>query len=139
MYCPSQLFLLSPGSELGLFFIDYELLSVITFLDCDNEMVRKGYINLSAQDPKLYPMYLLWNHSVESFHRSSLCRHYSSSGVRRGIGRYVGTKLQRLNTKYERFLKMRFPRFFQLYHTFVEGSCKRLCTVEIVQRDSGSC
>uniref|UniRef100_H3D4P5 LETM1 domain containing 1 n=1 Tax=Tetraodon nigroviridis TaxID=99883 RepID=H3D4P5_TETNG len=35
--------------------------------------------------------------------------------------RYVGTKLQRLNTKYERFLKMRFPRFFQLYHTFVEG------------------
>ncbi|KAM9350389.1 LETM1 domain-containing protein 1 [Symphorus nematophorus] len=50
-----------------------------------------------------------------------LCRHYSSSKVRRGIGRYVGSWLQRANNKYEVFLKRRFPRFFQLYHTFVEG------------------
>lgn len=53
--------------------------------------------------------------------RSSLSRHYSSSSVRRGVGRYVQTRLQRLNSKYERFLKMRFPRFYQLYHTFMEG------------------
>ncbi|XP_034551166.1 LETM1 domain-containing protein 1 isoform X2 [Notolabrus celidotus] len=50
-----------------------------------------------------------------------LCRHYSSSKVRRGVVRYVSSKLQRVNTKYEAFLKRRFPRFFQLYHTFVEG------------------
>lgn len=56
------------------------------------------------------------------FYRLSLCRHYSSSKVRRGIGRYVGSRLQRLNSKYEGFLKRRFPRFFELYHTFVEGN-----------------
>uniref|UniRef100_UPI0037E77AD4 LETM1 domain-containing protein 1 isoform X2 n=1 Tax=Semicossyphus pulcher TaxID=241346 RepID=UPI0037E77AD4 len=50
-----------------------------------------------------------------------LCRHYSSSKVRRGVGRYVASKFQRANSKYEAFLKRRFPRFFQLYHTFVEG------------------
>ncbi|XP_041801255.1 LETM1 domain-containing protein 1 isoform X3 [Chelmon rostratus] len=53
--------------------------------------------------------------------RLPLCRHYSSSKVRRGIRRYVATRLQRANSKYEGFLKRRFPRFFQLYHTFVEG------------------
>uniref|UniRef100_A0A3Q3XAX5 Letm1 RBD domain-containing protein n=1 Tax=Mola mola TaxID=94237 RepID=A0A3Q3XAX5_MOLML len=53
-------------------------------------------------------------------YRTPLCRHYSSSKVR-GVGRNVGSKVQRLNSKYEEFLKMRFPRFFQLYHTFVEG------------------
>lgn len=49
------------------------------------------------------------------------CRRCSSSDVQRGPGRSVGTKLQSLNSRYERFLKRRFPRFFQLYHTFVEG------------------
>ncbi|XP_010770870.1 LETM1 domain-containing protein 1, partial [Notothenia coriiceps] len=44
-------------------------------------------------------------------------RLYSTSQVRRGLGRYV----QIVNSKYESFLKRRFPRFFQLYHTFVEG------------------
>ncbi|XP_070766416.1 LETM1 domain-containing protein 1 [Enoplosus armatus] len=53
--------------------------------------------------------------------RLPLCRHYSSSKVRRGFGRYVTSRLQRVNSKYEDFLKRRFPRFFQLYHTFVEG------------------
>ncbi|KAM9751336.1 LETM1 domain-containing protein 1 isoform 1-T1 [Menidia menidia] len=47
-------------------------------------------------------------------------RHYTSSKVRRGIGRYVSSRLQWANAKYEGFLKRRFPRFFQLYHTFVE-------------------
>ncbi|XP_074537645.1 LETM1 domain-containing protein 1 isoform X2 [Halichoeres trimaculatus] len=53
--------------------------------------------------------------------RLPLCRYYSSSKVRRGVGRYVASKLQRANSKYEAFLKRRFPRFYQLYHTFVEG------------------
>lgn len=53
--------------------------------------------------------------------RLPLCRHYSSSEVRRGFARYVASKLQWANTKYEDFLKKRFPRFFLLYHTFVEG------------------
>ncbi|KAK1899052.1 LETM1 domain containing protein 1 [Dissostichus eleginoides] len=44
-------------------------------------------------------------------------RLYSTSQVRQGLGRYV----QMVNSKYEHFLKTRFPRFFQLYHTFVEG------------------
>ncbi|XP_019720663.1 LETM1 domain-containing protein 1 isoform X2 [Hippocampus comes] len=48
-------------------------------------------------------------------------RHYSSSEVRRGIGRYVTSRLQWVNSKYEGFLKRRFPRFYLLYHTFVEG------------------
>ncbi|XP_047451411.1 LETM1 domain-containing protein 1 [Mugil cephalus] len=50
-----------------------------------------------------------------------LCRLYSSTKVRRGIGRYVASKLQLANAKYESFLKRRFPRFYQLYHTFMEG------------------
>ncbi|CAN9515467.1 unnamed protein product [Ophioblennius macclurei] len=53
--------------------------------------------------------------------RLPLCRLYSSSKVKRGIGRHVANKLQKANTKYESFLQRRFPRFFQLYHTFVEG------------------
>ncbi|XP_059189999.1 LETM1 domain-containing protein 1 [Centropristis striata] len=53
--------------------------------------------------------------------RLPLCRHYSSSKVRRGLGRYVASKLRRVNDKYEGFLKRRFPRFYLLYHTFVEG------------------
>ncbi|XP_070695425.1 LETM1 domain-containing protein 1 [Pempheris klunzingeri] len=56
-------------------------------------------------------------------HQSSLalCRHYSSSKVRRGIGRYVASKLEIAHSRYESFLKRRFPKFFQLYHTLVEG------------------
>nr|XP_033485422.1 LETM1 domain-containing protein 1 [Epinephelus lanceolatus] len=61
--------------------------------------------------------YGLYSPYLSSQSRLPLCRHYSSSKVRRGIGRYI----QRLNTKYEVFLKRRFPRFYQLYHTFVEG------------------
>uniref|UniRef100_A0A673CMD5 LETM1 domain containing 1 n=1 Tax=Sphaeramia orbicularis TaxID=375764 RepID=A0A673CMD5_9TELE len=53
--------------------------------------------------------------------RLSLCRHYTSSKVKRGIGRYISSRLQSANNKYEEFLKKRFPRFYQLYHTFVEG------------------
>ncbi|KAM4737611.1 LETM1 domain-containing protein 1 isoform 1-T1 [Anableps anableps] len=53
--------------------------------------------------------------------RLPLCRHYTSSKVRRGIGRYVSSRLQWANAKYEGFLKGDFPRFFLLYHTFVEG------------------
>ncbi|XP_060913855.1 LETM1 domain-containing protein 1 [Labrus mixtus] len=53
--------------------------------------------------------------------RLSLCRHYSSSKARHGVVRYVTTKLQRVNSKYEAFLKRRFPRFFLLYNTFVKG------------------
>lgn len=53
--------------------------------------------------------------------RLSLSRQYSSSKVRRGIGQYVASRLQSVNAKYEGFLKRRFPRFYQLYHTFVEG------------------
>ncbi|XP_029362438.1 LETM1 domain-containing protein 1 [Echeneis naucrates] len=53
--------------------------------------------------------------------RFLLCRYYSSSKVRRGIGRYVSSKLQWANSKYEGLLKRKFPRFYQLYHTFVEG------------------
>eukprot|EP00066_Takifugu_rubripes_P011753 XP_011601019.1 PREDICTED: LETM1 domain-containing protein 1 [Takifugu rubripes] len=62
-----------------------------------------------------------YSHHLSCFSRSSLSRHYSSSSVRRSVGRYVQTRLQRLNSKYESFLKMRFPRFYQLYHTFMEG------------------
>uniref|UniRef100_A0A8C6UCC3 LETM1 domain containing 1 n=1 Tax=Neogobius melanostomus TaxID=47308 RepID=A0A8C6UCC3_9GOBI len=53
--------------------------------------------------------------------RLLLCRQYSSSKVSRGIGRYVSSKLQYVHVKYEGFLKRRFPRFYLLYHTFVEG------------------
>ncbi|XP_037136288.1 LETM1 domain-containing protein 1 [Syngnathus acus] len=48
-------------------------------------------------------------------------RHYSTTEVRRGLGRYVTSRLQWVNTKYEGFLKRRFPRFYLLYHTFTEG------------------
>ncbi|KAJ0036276.1 hypothetical protein NQD34_004953 [Periophthalmus magnuspinnatus] len=48
-------------------------------------------------------------------------QYYSTSKVRRGIGRYVSSKLNFANAKYEGFLKRRFPRFYLLHHTFVEG------------------
>ncbi|XP_072304765.1 LETM1 domain-containing protein 1 [Eucyclogobius newberryi] len=46
---------------------------------------------------------------------------YSTSKVRRGLGRYVSSKLYYVNAKYEVFLKRRFPRFYQLHRTFFEG------------------
>lgn len=63
----------------------------------------------------------LYSPYVSCHTRLPLCRQYSSSKVRRGIGRYVSSKLQSANAKYEGFLKRRFPRFYLLYHTFVEG------------------
>ncbi|KAI3357733.1 hypothetical protein L3Q82_016140 [Scortum barcoo] len=63
----------------------------------------------------------LYSPFVSCQSRLPLCRHYTSSKVKRGIGRYIATRLQRANSKYEDFLKRRFPRFYQLYHTFVEG------------------
>ncbi|XP_026188572.1 LETM1 domain-containing protein 1 [Mastacembelus armatus] len=63
----------------------------------------------------LYSPYVSWQP------RSCLCRQYSSSTGRRGIGRFVSSRIRWANTKYEGFLKRRFPRFYQLYHTFVEG------------------
>ncbi|KAM7405154.1 hypothetical protein PAMP_012438 [Pampus punctatissimus] len=63
----------------------------------------------------------LYSPCVSRQPRLSLCRHYSSSKVRRGIGRYVASRLQWANTKYESFLERRFPRFHQLYQTFVKG------------------
>ncbi|XP_036390337.1 LETM1 domain-containing protein 1 [Megalops cyprinoides] len=51
----------------------------------------------------------------------SICRRYSSSKARLGLGRRVVTRLQWANEKYERFLQRRFPRFYVLYHTFMRG------------------
>ncbi|CAK6963783.1 LETM1 domain-containing protein 1 [Scomber scombrus] len=63
----------------------------------------------------------LYSPSVSPQSRLSLCRYYSTSKVRRGIGRYVSSRLQLANVKYESFLKRRFPRFYKLYHTFIQG------------------
>ncbi|XP_029975020.1 LETM1 domain-containing protein 1 [Salarias fasciatus] len=63
----------------------------------------------------------VYPHSVSCQARLPLCRLYSTSKVKRGIGRHVANKLQKANARYESFLQRRFPRFFQLYHTFVEG------------------
>ncbi|XP_061591297.1 LETM1 domain-containing protein 1 [Cololabis saira] len=49
------------------------------------------------------------------------CRRFTSSKVRPGLVRYVSSRIQWANAKYESFLQRRFPRFFLLYHTFVEG------------------
>ncbi|XP_077576797.1 LETM1 domain-containing protein 1 [Stigmatopora nigra] len=62
-------------------------------------------------------------------------RCYSTSEVRRGIGRYVTTSLQWVNGKYENFLKKRFPRYYLLYHTFVEG--KRISFRRKLRHTSG--
>ncbi|KAK2851799.1 hypothetical protein Q5P01_008075 [Channa striata] len=59
----------------------------------------------------------LYSPYVSCESRLPLCRQYSSSKVRRGLGRYF----QWANSKYEGFLKRRFPRFYLLYHTFMEG------------------
>ncbi|KAG7281120.1 hypothetical protein CRUP_027657 [Coryphaenoides rupestris] len=66
-----------------------------------------------------------------SYRRLSLCRHLSS-------GRHVSSRLQLVKSKYEQFLKRRFPRFYKLYHTFKEG-CKMLfADVKEVTRIQGS-
>ncbi|KAM9855718.1 LETM1 domain-containing protein 1 [Aulostomus maculatus] len=68
------------------------------------------------------PFYNVLYHPVVSPQsRVSLCRLYSSSNVRQGIGRHISTRLQRANAKYNGFLQKRFPRFYQLYRTFLEG------------------
>ncbi|KAF6721275.1 LETM1 domain-containing protein 1 [Oryzias melastigma] len=77
--------------------------------------VRLSGIGTSSSIPSLY----LSGLSQQS--RSPLCRHYTSSKVRRGLGRFISSRLQAANIKYESFLKKRFPRFFLLYHTFMEG------------------
>ncbi|XP_019960289.2 LETM1 domain-containing protein 1 [Paralichthys olivaceus] len=64
---------------------------------------------------------VLYSPPVSCQSRLPLCRIYSTSKVNHGIGRYVTSRLQRANSKYEGFLKRRFPSFYQLYHTFVEG------------------
>ncbi|KAI1897076.1 hypothetical protein AGOR_G00079390 [Albula goreensis] len=51
----------------------------------------------------------------------TLCRPYSPSKARLGLGRQVVTRLKWANEKYERFLQRRFPRFYILYHTFTRG------------------
>ncbi|AWP10204.1 putative LETM1 domain-containing protein 1 [Scophthalmus maximus] len=66
--------------------------------------------------------------------RLLLCRLYSSSKARRGVGRYISSSLKWANNKYEGFLKRRFPRFYQLYHTFVEGFKLLLRDSKDVQR-----
>uniref|UniRef100_A0A6Q2X877 Letm1 RBD domain-containing protein n=1 Tax=Esox lucius TaxID=8010 RepID=A0A6Q2X877_ESOLU len=50
-----------------------------------------------------------------------LCRYYSSSKSKLGIGQKLGSRLQVANAKYERFLQRHFPRFYVLYHTFTKG------------------
>ncbi|XP_055366198.1 LETM1 domain-containing protein 1 isoform X2 [Betta splendens] len=59
-----------------------------------------------------------------------LSRQCSSSKVRRGINRYV----QWVNSKYEDFLKRKFPRFYLLYHTFKEGFKSLFCDAKDVRR-----
>ncbi|XP_040048784.1 LETM1 domain-containing protein 1 [Gasterosteus aculeatus] len=76
----------------------------------------------------------LYSPHVSCQSRLPLCRHYSSSQVRRGIGRYVVSKFQSVNAKYEDFLKRRFPRFYHLYHTFKEGVKLMLQDGKEVQR-----
>lgn len=74
---------------------------------------------------------------------SSQFRLYSSSRVSRGVGRNVANKLQKANAKYESFLQRRFPRFFELYHTFVEGfkllfkDAKEVVKIKIQMRTDG--
>lgn len=79
----------------------------------DVDMISGVSLNLTSL------LMLIYVYSCLHFllYRLPLCRHYSTSKVGRG----VASKLQKANTKYEGFLKRRFPRFFQLYHTFVEG------------------
>nr|XP_057907046.1 LETM1 domain-containing protein 1 [Doryrhamphus excisus] len=48
-------------------------------------------------------------------------RYSSSPEVRRGVFRFVTSKLEWAKDKYEGFLKRRFPRFYVLHHTLVEG------------------
>ncbi|XP_057717525.1 LETM1 domain-containing protein 1 [Corythoichthys intestinalis] len=84
-------------------------------------------LSCSRLSNNLSLMRLLWLRShriANGLYTPCVCqqsRYYSSSQVRRGIGRYVTSSLRWVNSKYEGFLKRRFPRFYLLYHTFVEG------------------
>ncbi|XP_064155216.1 LETM1 domain-containing protein 1 [Anguilla rostrata] len=51
----------------------------------------------------------------------TVCRLYSPSKARLGLGSRVVSRLKWANEKYESFLKRRFPRFYILYHTFTTG------------------
>ncbi|KAK5609056.1 hypothetical protein CRENBAI_016933 [Crenichthys baileyi] len=89
-------------------------------LSCSRLRSRLSLIRLSGLSTnKITNGFYLQDLSCQS--RLPLCRHYTSSKVRRGIGRYVSSRLQWANAKYEGFLKRRFPRFFLLYRTFMEG------------------
>ncbi|XP_015236608.1 PREDICTED: LETM1 domain-containing protein 1 [Cyprinodon variegatus] len=89
-------------------------------LSCSRLCSRLSLIRLSglSSNRTTNGFYLL---DISHQSRLPLCRYYTSSNVRRGIGRYVSSRLQRANAKYEGFLKRRFPRFYQLHHTFVQG------------------
>ncbi|XP_004071023.1 LETM1 domain-containing protein 1 [Oryzias latipes] len=81
--------------------------------------VRLCCVGTSSSTPSFYLSSL--SHQSRSPLCYTVCRHYTSSKVRRGLGRFISSKLQTANIKYESFLKRRFPRFFLLYHTFMEG------------------
>ncbi|XP_068600187.1 LETM1 domain-containing protein 1 isoform X1 [Brachionichthys hirsutus] len=56
-------------------------------------------------------------------HRASCeFRHYSSTEPRRGVGQYITSSIRSINSKYEAFLKRRFPRVYTIHFTFTQGS-----------------
>ncbi|XP_028309361.1 LETM1 domain-containing protein 1 [Gouania willdenowi] len=79
-------------------------------------------------------MYTVLSPTEYRQHRSTACSFYSTSTVRRGVGRYVVSKLQNVNARYESFLQRRFPRFYKLHHTFVEGSKLLFSDIKEVHR-----
>ncbi|XP_035015125.1 LETM1 domain-containing protein 1 [Hippoglossus stenolepis] len=89
-------------------------------LSCSSLCSRLSLVRLSVLRTNRTTS-VLYSPHVSCQSRLPLCRLYSSSKATRGIGRYITSRLQLVNSKYEGFLKRRFPRFYQLYHTFVEG------------------
>ncbi|XP_068192793.1 LETM1 domain-containing protein 1 [Antennarius striatus] len=63
----------------------------------------------------------LYSNHVSCQYRLQLCRHYSSPNFGRGIGQYVTSTIQAVNSKYESFLKRRFPRVYTIHFTFTQG------------------
>ncbi|XP_012676239.1 LETM1 domain-containing protein 1 isoform X2 [Clupea harengus] len=53
--------------------------------------------------------------------RLRLCQHFSTSKAREGLGQTIIVRLQWANEKYEHFLQERFPNFYILYRTFLNG------------------
>ncbi|XP_028264866.1 LETM1 domain-containing protein 1 [Parambassis ranga] len=90
-------------------------------LSCSRLCSQLSLVRLCSLRTNRAPTHGLYSRYVSRQSRWPLCKHYSSSKVRLGLGRYVASTLQWANTKYEGFLKRRFPRFFRLYHTFMEG------------------